>query len=201
MRCLAPLLLLLPLPLLAQNDPTVEPPTMLEVTVGGSTRKVAEGEPFDVNGTSVVTRLGATRTLNTGGISFEYPRHFAFEYDGANAGMRHWSLDGNNVVIMLFEVEAKADLKDFEEGMMEQFGKKNCRSSSTTLKLGGKAYSGRRINVELAGAKLSIDMVELEATGDGSRFLFVQDTLEDSGSNSVERAETVKVLDRTLKYL
>ncbi|MBL8000785.1 MAG: hypothetical protein JNL05_02380 [Flavobacteriales bacterium] len=200
MRCLAPLLLLLPLPLLAQNDPTVEPPTMLEVTVGGSTRKVAEGESFDVNGTPVVARLGATRTLNTGGFSFEYPRHFAFEFDGANAGMQHWTLDGNNVVVMVFEVDGQGEVKDFEEGMIEQFGRKNCRPSNTSLKLGGKAYTGRRLDIEMAGAKLSLDMVKLEGSGDRSRFLFVQDTKNDDGTPSAERTETVRVIDRSIAY-
>lgn len=192
--------LLLPLTLLAQNDPSVEPPTMLEVTVGGSTRKVAEGESFDVNGTAVVARLSDTRTLNTGTFSFDYPHHFAFEYDGATEGMRHWTLDGNNVVLMVFEVDGQGEVKDFEEGMIEQFGRKNCKPSNTSLKLGGKAYSGRRLDIEMAGAKLSLDMVKLEGTGDGSRFLFVQDTKNDDGTASAERTATLKVIDRSVAY-
>jgi hypothetical protein len=192
--------LFLPMALLAQNDPTVEPPTMLEVTVGGSARKVADGERFDVNGTAVVARLSDTRTLHTGTFSFDYPRHFAFEYDGATEGMKHWTLDGNNVVLMVFEVDGQGEVKDFEEGMIEQFGSRNCKPSNTSLKLGGRSYSGRRLDIEMAGAKLSLDMVKLDGTGDRSRFLFVQDTKNDDGTPSAERTETLKVIDRSIAY-
>jgi hypothetical protein len=198
-RTLLPFLLL-SFNLNAQTDATVEPATMLEVTVGGKVQKVSEGSAFDVNGTSVTARVSDVKTLATGAVDFDYPRHFAFEYDGSVEGMRQWTLDGNNVVLMLFEIDGAAEVKDFEEGMAERFGKKNCKGSNTSLRLGGKELQGRRLDITLAGTALSMDMLKLPESDGKTRVLFIQDTKTDSGGTSDESKDTVKLLDRTIRY-
>jgi len=184
----------------AQSDPSVEPATMLEMTVGGRTMKVAEGAAFDVNGTPVSARVSDVKALVTSGLDVDYPRHFAFAYDGSVDGMRQWTLDGNNVVLMLFEIDGAAEVKDFEEGMAERFGKKNCKGSNTSRRLGGKDLQGRRLDITLAGTALSMDMLKVPSTDDKTRMLFLQDTRTDSGGASQELTDTVKLLDRTIAY-
>ena len=194
------LLLCLSLNVSAQTDATVEPPTMLEVTVGGQVQKVSEGSAFDVNGTSVTARVSNAKTLSTGDVSFDYPRHFGFEFDGSTEGMRQWSLDGNNVVLMLFEIEGAGEVKDFEEGMAERFGKKNCKGSDTSKRLGGQELQGRRLDITLAGTALTVDILKLPSTEGKTNLLFVQDTRTDAGGTSDESAETMELVDRTIKF-
>lgn len=192
-------LLLASLNLNAQTD-TSEPPIMLDVSVGGKVTKVGEGSAFDVNGTPVTVRVSDTKHLSTGTMSFDYPRHFGFEYDGSTSGMKQWSLDGNNVVILIFELDSEGDVDDFEEGMIERFGKKNCKASNTSRKLGGREVSGRRLDINMAGTALYMDMLELPAASGGSTFLFFQDTKSDSGGVSDEGRDTMDVVDRSITY-
>lgn len=200
-RLLLPCLLLCcNLNLSAQTDATVEPPTMLEVTVGGQVKKISDGSAFDVNGTSVTARVSDVKTLATGSVSFDYPRHFGFEFDGSTGGMRQWSLDGNNVVLMLFEIDGAGEVKDFEEGMAERFGKKNCKGSDTSKRLGGQKLEGRRLDITLAGTALTVDILKLPSAEGKTNLLFVQDTKTDAGGTSDESTDTMQLMDRTIKF-
>jgi hypothetical protein len=182
------------------SDPTMEPPAILEVNLNGQTLRVLEGETIDVNGTPVTVTLAATRALQMGRVSFEYPRHFAYAYDGSSPGMRNWTVDGNDVVVMFFEMTQAISIKDFETEMVGRFGKKNCRPMDTEMKLGGRNWQGRRIEVTLVGTLIMVNLLNITLDDGITRFLIIQDTRVDSPETGDEVMELQRVLDRTISY-
>lgn len=178
----------------------MEPADKLEITVGGQTVFVSDGQPFSSGGCEGQVRISPAKTLAVPSVTFDYPRHFAFEYDGSTEGLRQWTLDGNNVVLIITELDMVSELKDMEESMIERFGRENCKPRNSKVKLGGKELKGRHLDVTVVGESLTLELLELPWKEGATSMLFIQDSSTDSGEDSAERTACVELLDRTIKY-
>ena len=198
------LLLLISAPCALNAQNTVdEPANTVNLVIDGRAYSMEEGGAVDVTvgGTTVKASASIANTKHTrgGGVSFDYPRYYAYEHESSD-GLERWALDGNNMVVTLMAMGAAVSTEDLTDGMKERFGKKNCTVSTTSIELGGRSLSGQRMNVTLAGTGLTIDVLELPQQDGGSNFLLIQDLVEEGGGVSDENRETLGLLQRTMKY-
>jgi hypothetical protein len=174
-----------------------EPVSRFEVIVQGKTMVVDEGDTIQVNGVPTIIRATKVKTFRLEGLEFEYPRDFAYTFSSENA-YRTWSLDGNNVVIMLFEFPAKVDLNVLAKEIVKKFGKKNCKIQDQKLKMDHLELKGKRIKVDMLGAQLTYDLYPLTLDSQKMHVLTFQDTKLDNGSDSEEGVRTMELPSRSL---
>lgn len=188
----------------AQNsDPTKEPKASITITINGKKYNVTEGEDLKLNETiknpNISVALAKHRTFKNNKISFNYPNHFAFEYEGS-IGYKNWTFDGNNYVIMYFQVDNSNTLDDYINQIASRFGRQNCKIVPHQLKLGNRSLKGKRLKVNLMGEKLNMDFVEI-ANEDGEiSFIAFQDSPNDDGSPSDEGVNALKMINKTISY-
>lgn len=190
------LCVLFPQPGLCQKEPAVK----IEVVSDGETISLFDGDTVILHGHKTVIRTGRTKTFQLDGLEFQYPRDFAYRYE-QESGVKTWTFDGNNFVIMLFEFERKADIAAFTRIMVRKFGKKNCSVEDRTLQLASQALKGKRILVSLLGAKLTFDLYPLDLSSKKTHIIAFQDTKNNNGGDSKEGVETMAVITNTIHLL
>lgn len=183
----------------AQSDPSKEPKTALIVTVNGKEHKVLAGEQIKKDGNTVSVSIAKTKTFNSGSITFDYPTNFAFEYETV-PGYKNWTFDGNNFVIMYFELSKDNTLNSFVEEIAGRFGRSNCTIEKKSIKLGAKTLKGKRINVNLMGERLTLDLLEITMSDDTRRIIAFQDSLDEYGAATDEGEETINTIHKTIRY-
>lgn len=183
---------------LAQENDNQAPILKLDVEVNGEKYQINDGESIVVNGNTIKVKSSDLLTFDFSALTFDYPKHFAFEYE-QDFGYKNWTLDGNNFVIMYFEYAVDIELDLFIDEMEGQFGKENCKVIKKTIQLGDLTLKGKRINVDLVGVKLTYDMYKLETNDSKTHFIAFQDSKNDDGSDSIEGIETIKLIDQTIK--
>ncbi|MEM6717931.1 MAG: hypothetical protein AAF611_01315 [Bacteroidota bacterium] len=181
-----------------QANDTKAPKTNFVVTINGRDYKVSEGEKIQKDGNTISVKVSEFKTFDNGSISYEYPTHFGFEYE-SSFGYKNWTFDGNNFVIMNFEIVA-GTLDLFVDEIVGRFGKSNCTIKRTSMKLGSRTLKGKRINVELMGEKLTLDMLEIKM-GDGkTRIIAFQDSLNEYGTPTEEGEKAIDKINETITY-
>jgi hypothetical protein len=135
------------------------------------------------------------REFNYGGVSFQYPRAFAFEADVKDGDYKNWTLSGNDLKIMYFIMNEDLTSEAYADEMIKQFGARNSKKSPITSDLLGGKKEGTRVEVTLAGIKLSMDILCLPFQG-GTRVLVIQDSAK-GAPQSQEAKEALPVLKRT----
>jgi hypothetical protein len=138
------------------------------------------------------------RHFTYGGLSFKYPAHFAFEADFRTPGVKLWTLNGNDFVIM---VQKYDDLGIGPGQLVSQLKKKYGEATKTSKishRLNGREYSGIRISVELATIRLFQDVLEIP-TEKGSRLLMLQDLHAEEKVSGEEAKTVLRLLNETLK--
>ena len=183
----------------AQDKEGTEPKSAFIVTVDGKEYLVGEGNELNVNNSVISVKLSPFRTFKNDYLSFNYPSNFSFSYE-SDAFYKNWSLDGSDYVVMLFEIGVKSSMDVFVDEMVGQFGRQNCTTEQTSKTLGGKNLSGKRINVNIVGQKLIIDFLEIPNSEGKSRFIALQDVLDEDGSPTAESIKTLKVIDQSIKF-
>ena len=180
------------------QETNVEPPHLkLDVEVNGEKYQIKDGETITVNGSTIKVSSAANVTFHYGVLHFDYPKHYAFEYE-ADTGYQNWSLDGNNFVIMYFKFDDEVGLDDFISQMVSQFGEDSSKVTDKKIQLGDVALIGKRIDINIVGANLTYDMYLLDTADGATHFLSLQDTKNDDGSDSKEGIDTLKIMNKTL---
>ncbi len=182
-----------------KSDPTKEPKAGIVITINGKEHAVSEGEKVTQDGTTVSVSLATAKKFNNGTISFDYPTSFGFEYE-ESYGYKNWTFDGNNFVIMYFEIAEENTLDSFVDEISGRFGKSNCTIEKTTLQLGERELLGKRINVNLMGEKLTLDLLEIKMKEGQTRIIAFQDSNDDYGNATEEGKETIKMIHKTISY-
>lgn len=152
-----------------------------------------------LNGPVISVKKANYMSFDNGSLSFKYPSNFSFEFEEDYA-YKNWSLDGNSFLVMIFELNVKADLNDLVSGMVDEFGKRNCKVEKTEMKVGDRVLKGKRINVTLIGQKLTVDFLEIVSEDFKSRFLAFQDTLDENGNPTEESRGAIRMIDQSIKY-
>ncbi len=182
----------------AQDTKEQVPLVKLDVLINGEKYQINDGDSLIVNGDTIRIKTSDLMTFDFGALIFDYPKHFSFEYE-QDFGYKNWSLDGNDFVIMYFEFEAEVELDVFIAEMVKQFGKKNCKISDNDTQLGKLSLSGKRINVDIIGAKLTYDMYRLTTNDFKTHFIAFQDSKNDDGSDSQEGTKTIEIINKTIQ--
>jgi len=192
------LLSLINLTVKGQNENS-EPLMNLDIYVNGEKFQIKDGDTLNISNTQIIVKSSDFMTFDFGVLSFEYPKYFAYSFE-EDFTYKNWTLDGNDLVIMYFEIGAEAELDMFIKEMVKQFGKKNCDVIDHSAQIGDLDLKGKRIIVELLGQKLTYDMYKLESNDFNSHFIAFQDSKNEDGSDSKESIETMNIINTTIKY-
>lgn len=139
------------------------------------------------------------KKFETDFISFDYPKNFSYEFESFT-GYRNWNFDGNNYIIMLFDVSGQTTIADFVAEIVAQFGEDNSRTEEVTVTLGNRTLKGIKIIVEIVGQHLVIDFFKIGDRPDSATYISFQDTRNEDGSSSTESQETYALLDKTVIF-
>lgn len=179
------------------------PKASFVLEINGVEYYLSDGEALQLDSTFtnpiVTVRMSDYRRFDCDGISFDYPNHFAYQYE-QDFGYRNWTLDGNNFVIMYFEIDGEAGLDMFVDEMVKQFGKQNCKLRTTTMLLGDKMLEGKRIDISLIGQRLTLDFMEIKLNDYKSHFIAFQDTMDEYGRPTAESKAALELIDGTIRY-
>ncbi len=184
-----------------KTNALLEPKNLFKVTTDTNEFNYSEGDELILNPPSskVKIELLKYKKFDSGTVSFHYPSNFAFESD-KDYGYTNWSFDGNNVVVLYFEIDNDTKMQEYIDMMIDQFGKKNCKTEKKQMQLGGKMLSGTRINISLIGQLLSLEFFEIPLSDFKTRFIAFQDSKDEEGNNSKELADTIKMVDSTINF-
>lgn len=179
------------------------PKSQIVLDINGEEYYFSDGQNIQLEGTfnnpKITVRVADTRTLKTESLQFDYPSHFAYQYE-EDYGYRNWTLDGKEFVIMYFEFDDEMPFDFFIEEMVKQFGKQNCKLEAKTMQLGDQVLHGKRINITLIGQRLTLDFMEIKLNDYKTHFIAFQDTIQEDGSATKEGKDTVEMIDGTIRY-
>ena len=181
----------------------VEPPLNYTLKMGDQNVRRVPGTEVDIKGSFTNPKVTLIpdehRTFTYGGVTFGYPSDFAFEADFGEKGLKTWSLDGNDSVIMLhcYETE-KVTPADMATSLKGVYGK-STKSEPTSYTFNGKELTGVRIHATVAGSTFYQDVLALPSEK-GSRLLILQDRPKEAKVSEVETNKVMKLLTETLKY-
>ena len=68
------------------------------------------------------------------------------------------------------------------------------------MTLGNRKLEGKRLDVSLVGQRISLDFLEIVQPDGKTRFLALQDTKNEDGSDSAESRDTIKMIAGSVKY-
>ncbi|CAN5872214.1 hypothetical protein BH11BAC4_BH11BAC4_04660 [soil metagenome] len=181
---------------------SAEPKSTFEVKISGKTIQLSEDEVLAMDTTLVnpviSIKLSEYKKFDNGSMSFQYPRNLSFEFE-QDFGYKNWTFSGNSLVVLVFELDAKTTVTTLVDEMVKKFGKKNCSIEDFEKELGHKKWTGKRLNVSLAGQKLRLDCFEIKLDDFKSRFIYFQDSLE-AGANSAEYLRGFNIIDSTIHF-
>jgi hypothetical protein len=188
------------LPLHAAED--VEPPLNYTLKIGDQSTRLVPGTEAEVKGTFTNPKITLVpdehRTFTYGGVTFGYPSNFAFEADFSEAGLKSWTLDGSDCVIMLHRYETeKVTPKELIVSLKAAYGEKS-KTEPITHTFNGKKYSGMRIHASLADTKFFQDVIALPSEK-GSCIMILQDLPTNAKVSDAETKQVMKLLNETLK--
>lgn len=179
------------------------PKSSFVLEINGVEYYLSDGETLQLDSTytkpTVTVRMSEYRRFDNEAISFDYPNHFAYQYE-QDFGYRNWTLDGNNFVIMYFQIDGEAGLDLFVDEMVKQFGKQNCKLRSTTMTLGDQILEGKHIDISLIGQRLTLDFMEIKLNDFKSHFIAFQDTMDEYGQPTEESKASLELIDGTIRY-
>ena len=184
--------------MLAQNGDNKEPALKFKVEINGEKYQVADGEEITVNGNTIKINSSDVKTFDFENLTFDYPKNFAFEFD-EDIDVKSWMLDGNNFVVSYFLFDGDITIEAFADDMVRILKRENCRVVDREIKLQGKVYQGKRINVSVFGEKLTYDIYKLDSDDYRSHIISFQDSKNADGSDSKESIETIKLIRDTIK--
>jgi len=149
---------------------------------------------------SILIKLSDRKKLVAASLSFDYPRHLSFEYE-KETGLKTWTLNGNSLVVTLFELDGEIPLNTLIESIVEKFGEKNCTVKDFKKEFGHQLTGGKRLHVNLAGTSLIIDFYALVSGDAKSRIISFQDTIKDNGDSSNEFNAGFQMINSSIKFL
>lgn len=187
-------------PLSAAED--AEPPLNFTLKIGGQSVRVVPGTPVAVKGAfadpEVTLVPDAHRTFGYGGMNFAYPSNFAFEADFTEKGLKSWTLDGSNYVIMVQCYETVKVTPAGLAAVLKQTYGGTTKSEPVSHSFNGKKLEGVRVMATVAGTSFTQDVLALPAEK-GSRFLILQDLSPQEKTTDAESKQALKLLGETLK--
>jgi hypothetical protein len=188
----------------AKDSGAIEPKNKFELIVNGKTYQAIEGQLLTLDSTvskpSISIKLSDRKQFAASSLFFDYPRHLSFEYE-KSTGLKTWTLSGNTLVVMLFELDGQIPLNALVESVVKKFGKKNCTVEDFKKEFAHQLTNGERLHVKLAGTNLIIDFYPLVSRDSKSRIISFQDTIKDNGDTSDEFNEGLQMINSSMRFL
>jgi hypothetical protein len=190
---------------LATSDESDEPALRFELESELGTLAVAPGESFELDlgdrQLRMTLEVQPTRLLELEPLRFEYPNGYSFEYEQDDE-TTFWTLDGNDVVIMLQRYWIEMDGDEFLELFVDELitGYDGEDGGAVPLELDGEVLEGRAVGIDSMGFTMQQECFVF-TTADGDLWLLVlQDTLEDDGAHTDEYEAARVLLEETFQY-
>lgn len=179
-----------------------EPETIFKVSINGKTYDVSENEDLKLDtilsNPTISIKLSDYKKFKTSSVSFDYPRHLSYEFE-QDYGYKNWTFNGNNLIVLFFELDAETTLTNLVNQMVKKFGKNNCVIEDFQKELGKKVRNGKKLFVTMAGQKLLLECYEIKLNDYKSRFIYFQDTL-DNGKHSKEYEIGTALIESTIIF-
>jgi hypothetical protein len=170
------------------NTTYSEPPTIFQLTINDKVYPLCEGENLRLDTTiskpTISIKTENYKQFNIQAISLRYPKNLSFQFE-QDYGYKNWTLTGNTLTILIFEIDSKTELSELLNNMVKKFGKKNCAIEDFQKPLGHTMCNGKKLSVLIADQHLVLDCYEIKLNDFKSRFIYFQDTLKD-GKHSEE---------------
>lgn len=178
------------------DDESAEPPVAYTVKINDDTVTLAPGEPTEVRGVFVNPKvtLAKTRRFPYAGVTFSYPAAYDFEADLEDPEARTWTMDGNDVVIMLFALSTAVTPEELAASTAQELGVTDPDVKPMTMELARKMFKGAQINISVGTQRVHQQFIALPPRGGTHRILVLQDSPDESGKPSEEYESTVKLL-------
>jgi len=168
--------------------------TAHEVSINANHKIDIAGKPHKVR-----IELSPTRNFNKAGLSFDFDSKRHFSYEALSPVVDHWSLDGNNSVIIIQNYKVKVDNSEIIESFKEQYKKMKAKTkwAKTRLKYDGKSAKGERLLINMGDVKLEQQIFFFNKKEE-TRVMILQDAPEDGGKNTQEFVNMRKLVQQTL---
>lgn len=180
----------------------LEPPLNYTLKMGERTVRLVPGTEVELKGTFTNPKLTLVpddhRLFTYGGVTFGYPSDFAFEADFSEKGLKSWTLDGSDCVIMIhcYETE-KTTPAAIAESLKGVYGE-DSKTEPISHTFNGKKLSGVRVHATVAETTFFQDILALPSD-QGSRLLILQDLPKHAKVSDAETKKVMKLLNETLK--
>jgi len=181
----------------------VEPAQTYILTIDGIHHEIISGTDYElqISGEKhhVALKKSKTRKFRYAGVIFEFNTMLHFSYEALSPVLDHWSLDGNNSVIMVQKYSPKIGYNEIVESFVNQYRQMNAGTelSKAKLSVGGKIKAGKKLIINLGEIKLEQQIFYFSNIS-SAVVLVLQDTLTDSGANTAEFIEMRNLIQKTL---
>lgn len=168
--------------------------TVHEVSMNADHKIVVSGKPHKVR-----IELSPTRNFNKAGLSFDFDSKRHFSYEELSPVVDHWSLDGNNTVIIIQNYKVKVENSDIIDSFKDEYKKMKAKTKSAKTKLNydGKSVTGERLLINMGDIKLEQQIFFFNKKGK-TRVMILQDAPNEDNSNTKEFVEMRKRVQKSL---
>lgn len=168
--------------------------TSHEVSINTNHKIVVSGKPHNVR-----IEISPTRNFNKAGLNFDFDSKRHFSYEELSPEVDHWSLDGNNTVIIIQNYKVKVENSEIIDSFKEEYRKMKAKlkSAKTKLNYGGKSVTGQRLLINMGDIKLEQQIFFFNKKGE-TRVMILQDAPNEDNSNTNEFVEMRKLVQKSL---
>ncbi len=187
----------------AESLEVEEPNQAAYLTIDGVKHQIIVGEEselvIDNKRRRVALTLDPNREFNKAGIRFSYNGQMHYSYEALSEDVDHWSIDGNNAVIMVQRYKEQIDDKTILDQFKNQYEAMNAsvKTKKTVFKFGKNKLRGYRLNIALGDIYLMQEIFVIPKN-ESTTVLFLQDTLGENRRNTQEFLEMKRFIGETL---
>jgi len=165
-----------------------------EVSMNADHKIVVSGKPHKVR-----IEISPTRNFNKAGLSFDFDSKRHFSYEELSPVVDHWSLDGNNTVIIIQNYKVKVENSEILDSFKEEYRKMKAKTKSTKTKLNydDKSVTGQRLLINMGDIKLEQQIFFFNKKGE-TRVMILQDAPDEDNNNTKEFVKMRALVQKTL---
>ncbi len=165
-----------------------------EVSMNTDHKIVVSGKPHKVR-----IEISPTRNFNKAGLGFDFDSKRHFSYEELSPEVDHWSLDGNNTVIIIQHYKVKVENSDIIDSFKDEYKKMKAKlkSAKTRLNYGDKRVTGQRFLINMGDIKLEQQIFFFNRKGE-TRVMILQDAPDEGKGNTKEFIDMRKLVEKSL---
>lgn len=182
---------------------TEEPPPRYFIEHGAEKIPVELDRPFKVEAsgpTELTLTLQPTRLFPHAGLEFEYPTGFSFEAI-VDEESGNWTLEGELCMVIVVEMpDEELEHHEMAESIAAGFDEAGQEAdyADVRVKLADMTLGATELRVKLDDFVFAYDVWSIPTEG-GSRFLILQDGLDEAGQHSHEFQQLRELVQRSLR--